>query len=58
MGRSVRRADLQEKGDDDVVRKVKADLDAKGLGIPEAEIRKVMIEFLAKAVTAVESERK
>ncbi len=56
--KAVRRAELQEKGDDDVVRKVKADLDAKGLGIPEAEIRKVMIEFLAKAVTAVESERK
>lgn len=52
--KAVRRADLQEKGDDDVLRKVKADLDAKGLGIPETEIREAMNGFLAKAVTEIE----
>ena len=52
--KAVRRADLEEKGDDDVVRKVKGDLDAKGLGIPESEIREAMIEFLAKAVSELE----
>ena len=56
--KAVRRADLQEKGDDDVVRKVKADLDAKGLGISEAAIREAMNEFIAKASTDVEGERK
>lgn len=52
--KDVRRADLEEKGDDDVFRKVKADLDAKGAGVPEAEIRKMMGEFLAKAVSDIE----
>lgn len=53
--KAVRRADLQEKGDDDVLRKVKADLDAKGLGVSDKEIRDVMSEMLAKAVTEIEN---
>lgn len=53
--KAVRRADLQEKGDDDVLRKVKADLDAKGLGISDKQIREVMSELLAKAVTEIEN---
>lgn len=53
--KAVRKADLAEKGDDDVLRKVKVDLDAKGLGVSEADIRKVMSEFLAKAVTEIEA---
>lgn len=53
--KAVRKADLAEKGDDDVLRKVKADLDAKGLGLSEADIRKAMSEFLAKAVTEIEA---
>ena len=53
--KAVRRADLEEKGDDDVVRKVKGDLDAKGWGIPETEIREAMMEFLAKAVSELET---
>jgi len=52
--KAVRRADLQEKGDDDVLQKVKADLDAKGLAIPETEIREAMNEFLSKAITEIE----
>lgn len=53
--KEVRRADLAEKGDDDVLRKVKADFDAKGLSISEADIRAAMNEFLAKAVNDIES---
>ena len=52
--KEVRKADLAEKGDDDVFRKVKGDLDAKGVGVDDAEIRKVMSEALAKAVTELE----
>ncbi|HRY07860.1 MAG TPA: DUF1476 domain-containing protein [Hyphomicrobiaceae bacterium] len=52
--KAVRRADLQEKGDDDVLRKVKADLDAKGLAIPVTEIRAAMDEFLSKAISEIE----
>lgn len=55
--KAVRRADLEEKGDDDVLRKVKRDLDAKGLGVTEAEIREAMSEFLAKAVTEIEGKK-
>lgn len=52
--KSVRKADLAEKGDDDVFRKVKADLDAKGKGVSDAELRKTMGDMLAKAVTDIE----
>jgi hypothetical protein len=55
--KAVRRADLEEKGDDDVLRKVKGDLDAKSLGVTEAEIREAMSEFLAKAVTEIEGKK-
>ncbi len=53
--KAVRRADLTEKGDDDVFAKVKADLAAKGAKVDDAEIRKVMGEALAKAVTDIEN---
>jgi len=52
--KAVRRSDLLEKGDDDVFRKVKADLDAKGVMVSETDLRKKMGEFLAKAVAEVE----
>ncbi len=55
--KAVRKADLAEKGDDDVLRKVKADLDAAGLNVAETEIRSFMAQALAKAVQDVESAR-
>jgi hypothetical protein len=48
--KDVRKADLAEKGDDDVFRKVKGDLAAKGLQVADEDIRKIMHEALAKAV--------
>ncbi|HVX37119.1 MAG TPA: DUF1476 domain-containing protein [Hyphomicrobium sp.] len=53
--RDVRRADLAERGDDDVFRKVKADLAAKGIAVDDTEIRSVMANALAKAVVDLES---
>jgi len=53
--RDVRRADLAEKGDNDVFRKVKADLAAKGIAVDDVEIRTVMANALAKAVVDLES---
>ena len=53
--KAVRKADLAEKGDDDVFRKVKGDLDAKGAGVPDTELRKVMHELMAKAVADIEA---
>lgn len=52
--KAVRKADLVEKGDDDVFAKVKADLAAKGIAVADSEIRKVMGEALAKAVMDIE----
>jgi hypothetical protein len=53
--KAVRRADLQEKGDDDVFRKVRKDFDDGGVSVPDAEIRAMMGEFLAKAVAEIEA---
>ena len=55
--KAVRKADLEEKGDDDVFRKVKADLAGKGVAVADAEIRKQMGEFLAKAVADLEGSK-
>ncbi|MFM7083639.1 MAG: DUF1476 domain-containing protein [Hyphomicrobium sp.] len=48
--KDVRKADLKEKGDDDVFSKVKADLVSKGIQIQDTEIRKIMNEALARAM--------
>ena len=56
--KAVRKADLAEKGDQDVFRKVKGDLVAKGVAVGDAELRKAMNEFLATAVSQIEAEAK
>jgi hypothetical protein len=53
--KDVRRSDLEEAGDDDVYRKVRADFDAKGTSVADEEIRSQMNECLAKAVAEVEA---
>src|SRR4029078_931904 len=53
--KDVRRADLAEKGDDDVIRKVRADLTAKGIKVDDHEIRTAMGEALPKAVLEIEA---
>lgn len=55
--RAVLKADLEEKGDEDVFRKIHNDFIGAGLKIPDAEIRSQMSEFLAKAVAEIESTR-
>ena len=53
--KAVRKADLEEKGDDDVFRKVAKDLSDKNVKVADTEIRQKMAEFLAKAVADIES---
>ncbi|MCU0953157.1 MAG: DUF1476 domain-containing protein [Hyphomicrobium sp.] len=53
--KEVRKADLAEKGDDDVFRKVQADLAAKGVQVSDTDIRQVMHESLAKAVNDLQA---
>jgi hypothetical protein len=55
--KAVRKADLAEKGDDDVVRKIAKDLADKGVKVADDEIRNQMTEFLAKAIGDIESGR-
>jgi hypothetical protein len=43
-------ADFEEKGDDDVLRKVQKDLAAKGVELEPTEIRAKMNELLAEAI--------
>lgn len=53
--KSVVLADFEEAGDDDVVRKVTADL--AGAGVTEAEVRAKMAELLVKAAEEIQSTR-
>ena len=54
--KAVRKADLAEKGDRDVLRKIRQDFEQKGLNVPDAELSRVMAEFMAAAVAAIEAE--
>ena len=53
--RDVVAADFEEAGDADVVRKVLADLTAKGVALTEPQLRVKMDEFFAQAVTQVKA---
>lgn len=54
--KAVRRADLEEAGDDDVFRKVRGDFDAKGISISDEELRDKMVSCMEQAITQIESE--
>ena len=56
--KAVRKADLVEKGDQDVMRKIRQDFAEKGVNVTDAELSRVMGEFLASAVAAIEAEGK
>lgn len=46
---TVIKADLEEEGDGDIMRKVRADIDAKGLDISDHKVEKQLEEFLVEA---------
>ena len=48
-------ADFEEAGDDDVLRKVRKDFDAKGVALSDQEIRKTMDGLLAQAVAQIKA---
>jgi hypothetical protein len=53
--KSVVMSDFEEAGDDDVFRKVKADLDAANAGQSEHQIRRTMDELMATAIAQVQA---
>ena len=54
----VIKADLAEPGDEDVVRKVRSDFDAKGVEQSDHQIRSIIGEMTAEAVRQIEAEAK
>jgi len=56
--KAVRKADLLEKGHEDVYRKIRKDLDDKGVRVSDAELRKAMADFLHTALEQIEGEGK
>jgi hypothetical protein len=55
--KSVVMADFEEAGDDDVLRKIKNDLDAAGLAMEDGAIRKAMDELMARAIDEIKAGR-
>ena len=54
-GKSVVMADFEEAGDDDVFRKIRADLDAKKIEQSDHQIRRTMDELMATAVAQLQA---
>ena len=55
--KSVVMADFQEAGDDDVLRKVQADLEAGGGTGGQTELRRVMDDLMERAINEVKTGR-
>lgn len=53
----VVKADLEEPGDEDVFRKLRADFDAKGVALSDHQIRREMQERLNEAIEQIQSGR-
>ncbi|AZO66840.1 MULTISPECIES: DUF1476 domain-containing protein [unclassified Mesorhizobium] len=53
--KEVVRADFEEAGDDDVFRKIRADLDAAGVAQSDHQIRSAMAELLVTAVEQIKT---
>lgn len=56
--KAVIKADFEEAGDEDVLRKVGGDLTAKGAGVADTELRTKLIDLTAEAIQQIEAERK
>ena len=53
--REVIRSDMQEAGDEDVFRKIRADFDAAAVLQSDHQIRRTMDELMAEAVAQIEA---
>jgi hypothetical protein len=48
-------ADFEEAGDDDVLRKLRKDFDAKGVAVSDADIRGTMIDLMEQAIAQIKA---
>ena len=55
--KSVVIADLAEAGDQDVIRKVQADLDGVGISLSDGELEVRLVDFMAEALGQIEASR-
>ena len=55
--KAVRKADLAEKGDEDLYRKIRKDFDDKGVSVSDADLRKQMGALMAEAVKQIEGSK-
>ena len=55
--KTVVMADFDEPGDEDVFRKVRADLDAKKISVSDEELRRAMTDLLGKAIEEIKAGR-
>jgi len=53
--KSVVRADLEEVGEHDVMRKIRQDFDAKGVAQSDHQISRMMTELMEKAIADVKA---
>ena len=56
--KAVRKADLAQKGDDDVFAKLQKDFADKGVAVPDKELRQKMDEFFSASIAQIEGEAK
>lgn len=56
--KSVRKADLAEKGDEDVFRKIRKDFDDKSVKISDADLHKKLADSMAEAMAQIAAESK
>ena len=48
-------ADFEESGDDDVFKKVRKDLDAKGVTVSDPDLRRTMVDLMEKAIAEIKA---
>jgi hypothetical protein len=48
-------SDFEESGDNDVFKKVRKDLDAKGVTLSDEELRRAMTELMEKAIAEIKA---
>jgi hypothetical protein len=51
------KADFEEPGDEDVVRKIRTDFDAKNIALSDHQIRRTMEELLITAAEQIQAEK-
>jgi hypothetical protein len=48
-------SDFEESGDDDVFKKVRNDLDAKGVALSDQDLRRAMVDMMEKAIAEIKA---